>query len=116
MVAAATRLGTIPIPDGRPFAEEVRNAIGYLQTAVAQQEKYTYSRSHVHSTPIPSHSYSRRIESPAISSNDRRQNPARDDPPVVDAQALVDRARAQLEPAAAAAATAYQEPTVAPSV
>ena len=30
MVAAATRLETIPIPDEAPFAEDVRNAIGYL--------------------------------------------------------------------------------------
>ena len=70
MVAAAARLGTIPIPDEAPFAEEVRNAIRYLRTVVAQQEKYTYSRSRVHSTPIPSRSYSQRYESPAVSSSD----------------------------------------------
>ena len=37
MVAAATMLDTIPIPDEVPYAEEVRNAIGYLRTALAQQ-------------------------------------------------------------------------------
>ena len=70
MVAAATRLNTISIPDEAPYAEEVRNAIGYLRTAMAQQEKYNYSRSRVHSTPIPSCSYSRRYESPAVSSSE----------------------------------------------
>ena len=116
MIAAAARLNALPLAEGTPFAGEARNAIGYLQTAVAQQEKYTYSRSSVHSTPIPSRSYSQRLESPAVSSSERRRKSPQVDQPALDAQVLVDRARVQRETAALVAAAAYQEPTVAPSV
>ena len=70
MVAAAARLDTIPIPDEAPYAEEVRNAIGYLRTVMAQQEKYNYSRSRVHSTHIHNRSYNWCYESPAVSSSE----------------------------------------------
>ena len=95
MVAAATRLDTIPIPDEAPYAEEVRNAIGYLRTVMAQQEKYNYSWSRVHSTPIHSRSYSRCYESLAVSSSERRRNPPQADRAALDAQTLVDQVRAR---------------------
>ena len=70
MIAVATRLNAIPITDETPFAAKVRNAIELLQTAVAH-EKYSHSRQRVHSTPLPSRSYSRHVESPVVSSSER---------------------------------------------
>ena len=111
MVAAATRLNALPLADGTPFAAETRNAIELLRTAVAQQEKYSYSRNRVHSTPVPGRSYSRRVESPAVSSSEQRRNPLRSN-----AQAIVDEARARREAAVAAAQQEVcQSPLVIPS-
>ena len=71
-----------------------------LQTAVAQQAAYLYSRERIHSTPRHSRSYSWRIESPAVSSSEQRRNqPRGHDLPRADneAQPLVDQARARRE-------------------
>ena len=69
-----------------------------LQTVVAQQAAYSYSRDRIHSTPRPSRSYSRHIDEPAVSSSERHRNqPRRPDPPRDgnDAQVLVDQGRAR---------------------
>ena len=70
MLEEATRLNALPLTDETPFAVEARNAIELLQTAVAQQEKDSYSRDRVQSTPLWSQSYSRHVESPAVSSSE----------------------------------------------
>ena len=70
MIAAATRLAALSIQDESPTAMEIRRAGELLQTAVAQQAAYSYSREWIHSTPRPSRSYSRHIDSPALSSSE----------------------------------------------
>ena len=75
MLAAATRLAAIPIEGESPAGVESWNAVELLQTAVAHQMAYSHSRDRVHSTPRPSRSYSRRVESPAVSSSEQRHNP-----------------------------------------
>lgn len=85
MIAAATRLEALPIDGDSPTAGETRRVRELLQTALAQQEAYSYSRDRIHSTPRPSQSpsYSRHMDSAAVSSNVRRRdqpgvlNPAR---------------------------------------
>ena len=79
---------------------ETRRARELLQTALTQQQAYSYSRERIHSTPRPSRSYSRHIDEPAVSSSVRNRNPPRGhnlgggggDP-----QDVVDRARARRE-------------------
>ena len=68
MIVVGPRLNGIPIADETPFVAEARNAIEILQTAMAQREKYTHTHESLHSTPLPSHSYSRSTESPTFSS------------------------------------------------
>jgi hypothetical protein len=97
---------------------EIRRAGELLQTAVAQQAAYSYSRERIHSTPRPSRSYSRHIDEPAVSSSERHRNqPRRPDPPRAgnDAQALVDQGRARREAELAAQLAAQQQPPVYPS-
>ena len=57
-----------------PTAVEMRMARELLQTALIQHEAYSYSRERIHSTPRPSRSYSRHIDSLAISSSERHRN------------------------------------------
>ena len=100
MIAVATRLAALPAQDDSPAAMEIRRAGELLQTAMAQQAAYLYSRDRIHSTPRPSGSYSRHIDEPAMSSNERHRNqPRRPDPSHVgnDAQALVDQGKARRE-------------------
>ena len=91
------------------MAVETRNVIELLRMAVAQQAAYSYSSDHVHSTPRQSRSYSQCIELPTVSSSERRRRPLQDNPPqnnnlLVNAQAIMDQARARREAEAAAAA------------
>ena len=55
-------------------AVETRRARDLLQTAMVQQQSYSYSRDRIHSTPCPSKSYSRHIDEPEVSSSARRRN------------------------------------------
>ena len=83
MIAAASRLAAIPMEGESPAAVETRRARDLLQTAMMQQQAYSYSRDRIHSTPRLSRSYSRHIDEPAVSSNARNRdaprgpNPAR---------------------------------------
>ena len=49
MVAAAARLAALPIDGDSPTAVETRRVRELLQTALAQQEAYSYSRDRIHS-------------------------------------------------------------------
>ena len=62
MVAAAARLAALPIDGDSPTAVETRRVRELLQTALAQQEAYSYSRDRIHSTPRPGRSPSRSEE------------------------------------------------------
>ena len=77
MVAAAAWLAALPIDGDSPTAIETRRVRELLQTALAQQEAYSYSRDRIHSTPRPgrSSSYSRHMVSATGSSNVRRHDP-----------------------------------------
>ena len=83
MIAAASRLAAIPIEGESPAAVETRRARDLLQTAMMQQQAYSYSRDSIHTTPCPSKSYSRHIDEPEVSSSARCRivpqgpNPAR---------------------------------------
>ena len=74
MIAAASRLAAIPMEGDSIEAVETRRARDLLQTAVMQQQAYSYSRDRIHSTPRPSPSYSRRMDKPEVSSSVRRRN------------------------------------------
>ena len=97
MIAAASRLAAIPMEGDSLATIEMRRARDLLQTAVVQQQAYSYSRDRIHSTPRPSKSYSRHIDEPEVSSSARRHNapqgpnPARGE---VNAQDVVDNGRA----------------------
>ena len=78
LIAASVRLAALPMDSDDPTAVETRRVRELLQTALAQQETYSYSRDRIHSTPPPwlapprqnrSPSYSRHMESEALSSN-----------------------------------------------
>lgn len=73
MIAAATRLAALPVEGETPAAVETRRARELLQTALVQQQAYSYSRDRIHATPRPSRSYGRHIDSPAVSSTERRR-------------------------------------------
>lgn len=78
---------------------------------VAQQAAYSYSHERIHSNPRQSRSYSRRIESLAVSSSERCRNPLHvHDPPQDDnnVQALLDQARACQEAELTAQLAAHQ--------
>jgi len=74
MIAAASRLAAIPMEGDSLAAIETRRARDLLQTAVVQQQAYSYNRDIIHSTPRPSKSYSRHIDEPAVSSSVRRRD------------------------------------------
>ena len=84
MIAAASRLAAIPMEGDSIAAIETRRARDLLQTAVVQQQAYSYSRDRIHSTPRPSPSYSRRMDEPEVSSSAQHRN----------AQDVVDHGRA----------------------
>ena len=78
LIAASARLAALLVDGDDPTAVETRRVRELLQTALAQQETYSYSRDMIHSTPPPwlvpprqnrSPSYSRHMESEALSSN-----------------------------------------------
>ena len=118
IVAAASRLAAIPIEGDSPAAVETRLVKELLQTALVQQEAYSYSRDRIHSTPRPSRSYSRRMDEPAVSSNARNRDPPRGNNPAGgagDAQEVVDRARARREAELAAQHEARQLTPVRPT-
>ena len=52
MVAAAARLAALPVDGDSPTAIETRRVRELLQTALAQQEAYSYSRDRIHSTLV----------------------------------------------------------------
>ena len=118
MIAAAMRLVALPVEGESPTAIETRRARELLHTAVAQQAAYSYSHERIHSTPRPSQSYSRHIDSPAVSSSEQRCNqpcghdPARDG---ANAQTLVDQGRARREAELAAQQAAHPYSPVYPS-
>ena len=70
LIAAAARLEAIPIEGDSPQAIETRRVTELLRTALDQQEAYSYNRDRIQSTPRPSRSYSRRMDEPAVSSNE----------------------------------------------
>jgi len=82
MIAAASRLAAIPMEGESPAAVETRRARDLLQTAMVQQQAYSYSRDRIHSTPRPSRSYSRHIDEPAVSSSARNRDAPRGPDPV----------------------------------
>ena len=84
MITAAFRLAAIPMEGESLAAIETRRARDLLQTAVVQQQAYSYSRDRIHSTPRPSPSYSRRMDEPEVSTSARHRN----------AQDVVDHGRA----------------------
>ena len=104
MIAAASRLAAIPMEGESPAVVETRRARDLLQTAMVQQQAYSYSRDRIHSTPRPSRSYSRHIDEPAVSSSARnRDAPRGPNPPRggANAQDVVNnRARREAELAA----------------
>ena len=94
LVASAARLEAIPIEGDSPQAIETRWVKELLRTALDQQEAYSYSRDRIHSTPRPSRSYSRCMEEPTVSSNERRGAPHGNNPAggADNTQEVVDRA------------------------
>ena len=72
MIAVASRLAALPVEAESPAVVGPRKDVELLQTAVAQQAAYSYSRERIHSTPRQSRSYNRHIELPAVSSSERR--------------------------------------------
>ena len=100
IVAAASRLAALPIEGESPVAVETRRARELLQTALTQQQAYSYSRERIHSTPRPSRSYSRHIDEPAVSSSARNRDAPRGPNPArggANAQDVVDNGRARRE-------------------
>ena len=83
LIAASARLAALPMEGDSPTAIETRRVRELLQTALAQQDAYSYSRDRIHSTPRPSRSpsYSRHMGSTAMLSNAQRRNqPRRHEP------------------------------------
>ena len=94
-----------------PAAVETRRVRELLQTALAQQDAYSYSRDMIHSTPRPSRSpsYSRHMESAEMSSNAQRRNrPYRHEPVRAGALNLADQERIRQEAERAAQMAAEQ--------
>ena len=105
------RLAALPVDGDSPAAVETRRVRELLQTALAQQEAYSYSQDMIHSTPRPSRipSYSRHMDSAAVSSNIwRRNQPGGHDPARHEALNLVDQDRIRQEAARVAQQAAEQ--------
>ena len=100
MIAAVARLAALPGEGDSSTAVDTRRVRELLQTALVQQEAYSYSRDRIHSTPRPSRSpsYSRHMDSAAMSSNAQRRNqPRRHDLVQDGAFNLVDQERIRQE-------------------
>ena len=78
LIAASACLAALPVDGDDPTTMETRKIRELVQTALAQQETYSYSWDRIHSTPPPwlalprqnrSPSYSRHMESEALSSS-----------------------------------------------
>ena len=96
LIAASARLAVLSMEGDSPAAVETRRVRELLQTALAQQDAYSYSRDRIHSTPRPSRSpsYSRHMESADMSSNAQRHNrPHRHEPVRAGALNLADQER-----------------------
>ena len=122
MIAAAARLAALPVEGDSPTAVETRRVRELLQTALAQQEAYSYSRDRIHSTPRHairqnrSPSYSRHMASATGSSNVRRHDfPGGHGLAHNGACNVVDQDRARQEAEQAAQMTAYQPFPVYPT-
>ena len=105
MIVAASRLVAIPMEGDSLAAIETRRARDLLQTAVVQQEAYSYIRDIIHSTPHASKSYRRHIDEPEVSSSARCQDAPQGPNPAlgwVNAQDVVDNGRARTDAALAA--------------
>ena len=77
IVAVASRLAALPIDGESPVVVDTRRARELLQTALTQQQAYSYSRERIHSTPRPSQSYSKHIDVSTVSSSEQRHNQPR---------------------------------------
>jgi len=111
MIVAVERLAALPIDGDSPAAVETHRVRELLQTALAEQEAYSYSRDRVHSTPRSSRSpsYSRHMDSAAVSSNVwRRNQPGGHDPTRHGAFNLGDQDKIRQEAEQVAQLTAYQ--------
>ena len=98
MIATATWLAALLVDGDSPAAIQTQRARELLQTALVQQEAYSYSRDRIHSTPRPSRSYSRHMDSPAVSSNVQHCDQPRGHDPLHDgAHNLVGQDRAPRE-------------------
>ena len=98
MITAASRLAALPVDGESPMVVETWKARELLQTALTQQQAYSYSRNRIHSTPRPSRSYISRIDEPAVSSSGWTHNPPHGHNPAgsgADAQNVVDQGRAR---------------------
>src|SRR3954470_16899348 len=76
LIASSARLAALPVDGDDPTAVETRRIKELVQAALAQQEAYSYSRDKIHSTHRPSRSlsYTRHMESEALSSNAQCRN------------------------------------------
>ena len=100
LIAASGRLAALPMEGDSPTTIETRRVRELLQTALVQQDAYSYSRDRIHSTPRPSRipSYSRHMDSAHMSSNAQRRNqPHRHEPVQVGALNLADQERIRQE-------------------
>ena len=94
-------------------AVETRRARDLLQTAVVQQQAYSYNRHIIHSTPHPSKSYSRHMDEPVVSSSAQCRDAPRGANPAnggQNAQDVVDNGRARREAALAAQYAGHHQP------
>ena len=84
IVIAASRLAALPIEGTSPMAMEARRAKELLDTALTQQQAYSYSRERIHSIPCHSRSYTRHWDESEVSSSERRRHRHRQDNPTGD--------------------------------
>ena len=100
LIAVSARLVALSMEGDSPAVVETQRVRELLQTALAQQDAYSYSRDRIHSTPRPSWSpsYSRHMESADMSSNAQRCNrPHRYEPVQAGATNLADQERIRQE-------------------
>ena len=96
LIVALAHLVALPMEGDSPTTIETRRVRELLQTALAQQDAYSYSRDRIHSTPRPSRSpsYSRHMDSADMSSNAQHRNqPCRHEPVQAGALNLSDQER-----------------------
>ena len=113
MIAAASRLAAIPMEGDSLAAIETRRARDLLQTAVVQQQAYSYSRDRIHSTPRLSKSYSGHIDESEVCSSARRRNAPQGPNPArggANAQDMVDNGKARREAELAARYAGHHQP------